>query len=155
LQTVMAEADAEREPGGNGMEPPPDGGKKRLVAVRQAESKHSQTRRVWVSTHCCCDMHRRRRAEGKQGAGMPKFRRGLPVATRKLADKKLRGRLRHTEALAEEAAASAAKAHQWLLPDAAGSLEAEGMERTWRFGQSDIVQGAPATSTSRHNPTAA
>ena len=72
---------------------------------------------------------------------MPKFRRGLPVATRKLADKKLRGRLRHTEALAEEAAASAAKAHQWLLPDAAGSLEAEGMERTWRFGQSDIVQG--------------
>ena len=73
---------------------------------------------------------------------MPKFWRGLPVATRKLADKKLRGRLRHTEALAEEAAASAAKAHQWLLPDAAGSLEAEGMERTWRFGQSDIVQGA-------------
>lgn len=138
----MAEADTEREPGGNAMEPPPDGGKKRLVAMCQAGPKHSETRRSWVSTHCCSGMHRRRRAEGKQGvAGKPKFRRGLPVATRKLADKKLRGRLRHTEALAEEAAASAAKAHQWLLPDAAGSLEAEGMERTWRFGQSDIVQG--------------
>lgn len=72
---------------------------------------------------------------------MPKFRRGLPVATRKVADKKLKGRLKHTEALAEEAATSAAKAHQWLLPDAAGSLEAEGMERTWRFAQSDMLQG--------------
>ena len=58
-----------------------------------------------------------------------------------MADKKLKGKLKHTEALAEEAAASAAEAYRWLLPDAGGSLEAEGMERTWQFSQSQIVQG--------------
>lgn len=29
---------------------------------------------------------------------------------------------------------------EWLLPAEAGELEAEGMERTWRFSQADIVQ---------------
>ena len=101
---------------------------------------------VTLSTIFYHVMDCRRRADGEQSAGVPKFRRGLPVATRRLVDKKLKGRLKHTEALAEEAAASAAKAHQWLLPDAAGSLEAEGLERTWRFGQSDIVQGESSQS---------
>ncbi len=75
------------------------------------------------------------------GAGGAQFRRGQPVNTKQLADKKLRGRLEHTEALAEEAASSAAAAHQWLMPSFGGSLEAEGMERTWRFSQTAIVQG--------------
>jgi len=40
-----------------------------------------------------------------------------------------------------EATASAAQADEWLLPAEAGGLEAEGMERTWRFKQDAIVQG--------------
>ena len=66
---------------------------------------------------------------------MAKFRRGDPVATRAVADKKLRGQLRHSEALAQRAQHAAAKAEQWLLPNEAGGLEAEGLERTWRFSQ--------------------
>ena len=33
-----------------------------------------------------------------------------------------------------------AQVEEWLLPAEAGELEAEGMERTWRFSQADIVQ---------------
>ena len=40
-----------------------------------------------------------------------------------------------------EATASAAQADEWLLPAEAGGLEAEGMERTWRFKQDAIAQG--------------
>ncbi len=66
---------------------------------------------------------------------MAKFKRGAAVATRAIADKKLKGQLRHSEKLAAEAAYKAAKAEQWLLPEEAGTLEAEGLERTWRFSQ--------------------
>lgn len=50
-------------------------------------------------------------------------------------DKKLKGKMQHTERLSSEAALAAAKTDQWLLPAEAGTLEAEGMERTWRFSQ--------------------
>lgn len=43
--------------------------------------------------------------------------------------------MRHTERLSSEAAVAAAKTDEWLLPAEAGTLEAEGMERTWRFSQ--------------------
>lgn len=43
--------------------------------------------------------------------------------------------MRHTERLNSEAAVTAAKTDEWLLPAEAGTLEAEGMERTWRFSQ--------------------
>ena len=52
-----------------------------------------------------------------------------------IADKKLKGRMQHTERLNSEAAVAAAKTDEWLLPAEAGTLEAEGMERTWRFSQ--------------------
>jgi len=39
-----------------------------------------------------------------------------------------------------EAQESAAKVDEWLLPAEAGSLEAEGMERTWRFSQQEIAE---------------
>ena len=64
-----------------------------------------------------------------------KFSRGGAVATRHIPDKKLKGRLRYSEKLAAEAAQKAAKAEEWLLPSEAGGLEAEGLERTWRFSQ--------------------
>jgi len=75
---------------------------------------------------------------------MAKFRRGEPVATRTIPDKKLKGQLRHSEKLAAEAAYKAAKAEEWLLPPEAGILEAEGLERTWRFSQ--VTSTAPMHS---------
>ena len=43
----------------------------------------------------------------------------------------------------KQAQEQAAKVNEWLLPEEAGSLEAEGMEETWRFQQRDIVEAAP------------
>ena len=60
-----------------------------------------------------------------------------------IEDKKLKGKLRYNERLFADARASAAKVDEWLLPGEAGALEAEGMERTWRFSQQDIVQVGP------------
>ena len=57
------------------------------------------------------------------------------MALKHLKDRKLKGQLRHNERLVEDATQAAAKIDQWLLPEAAGELEAEGMERTWRFAQ--------------------
>lgn len=57
-----------------------------------------------------------------------------------LDDKKLKGRLKYTESVIRDAQLQAAKVDAWLLPEEAGSLEAEGMERTWRFQQKDIVK---------------
>lgn len=73
----------------------------------------------------------------------------LPVSTQtdtfvglQITDKKLKGKMRHTERLNSEAAVAAAKTDEWLLPAEAGTLEAEGMERTWRFSQA-----RPSTQT--------
>ncbi|BDA41031.1 WD repeat-containing protein 46 [Coccomyxa sp. Obi] len=85
---------------------------------------------------------KRRRGESETSQRMAKFKRGAAVATRAIADKKLKGQLRHSEKLAAEAAYKAAKAEQWLLPEDAGTLEAEGLERTWRFSQEEIVREA-------------
>lgn len=57
------------------------------------------------------------------------------MAVVQISDKKLKGKMRHTERLSSEAAVAAAKTDEWLLPAEAGTLEAEGMERTWRFSQ--------------------
>lgn len=82
--------------------------------------------------------------EGHNGAGdgAPIFRRGNAANTKNMADRKLRGKLQHSDALAEEAATSAMAAYQWLMPSEGGSLEAEGLERTWQYSQQAIVQEA-------------
>ncbi|KAL4534869.1 hypothetical protein Ndes2526A_g05736 [Nannochloris sp. 'desiccata'] len=69
-----------------------------------------------------------------------KFRRGQPIATKNIEDKKLKGRLQYSEGVVRQAQVQAAKVNDWLLPGEAGSLEAEGTERTWRFQQQDIVK---------------
>ena len=46
-----------------------------------------------------------------------------------------------------DAQVQAAKVDAWLLPDEAGSIEAEGMERTWRFQQEDIVREVEVGAT--------
>lgn len=64
-----------------------------------------------------------------------KFSRGTAPALKGIKDRKLKGELRHAERMTSDATLAAAKVDAWLLPEAAGSLEAEGMERTWRFAQ--------------------
>mmetsp|Transcript_23671 Transcript_23671/g.39710 ORF Transcript_23671/g.39710 Transcript_23671/m.39710 type:complete len:538 (-) Transcript_23671:220-1833(-) len=74
------------------------------------------------------------------GVRVNKFKRGPDVVTKHIKDKKLRGKLRQSEKLVKEAALTAAKTEKWLLPAEAGNLEAEGMERTYRFKQEDLVK---------------
>jgi U3 small nucleolar RNA-associated protein 7 len=67
-----------------------------------------------------------------------------------ITDRKLQGRLRYSEGVFRDAQTRAAKANDWLLPDDdAGALEAEGMERTWRFGQEEIVAAVAAGAQSK------
>jgi U3 small nucleolar RNA-associated protein 7 len=81
-------------------------------------------------------------------------------------DKKLRGELTAAETLVDKAALAAAKVwraasttpgcrpdascraqvEQWLLPAEAGVLEAEGMERTYRFSQEQMALAADSST---------
>src|SRR3569833_2091769 len=55
-----------------------------------------------------------------------KFRRGEEIQLKKITDKKLKGKLKHTERQFKESAAKAAKICDWLLTEESGHLEAEG-----------------------------
>ncbi|KAL6776988.1 hypothetical protein ACKKBF_B19760 [Auxenochlorella protothecoides x Auxenochlorella symbiontica] len=81
----------------------------------------------------------RKRSDGPK-TGVAKYRRGEEVSTKTVKDKKLKGQLLYTERVFKDAQKAAARVDDWLLPAAAGGLEAEGMEQTWRFHQEDIVQ---------------
>ncbi|KAK3237012.1 hypothetical protein CYMTET_52883 [Cymbomonas tetramitiformis] len=78
-----------------------------------------------------------------------KFKRGPQAPVRHIKDKKLRGQLRASELLVSDAVLSAAKAEQWLLPAEAGTLEAEGMERTYRFQQVEILKEIETVSAQK------
>ena len=58
-----------------------------------------------------------------------------------IQDKKLKGKLRATEAKIQKAALNAQDAELMLETDA-GYLEAEGMEKTWKFNQTVLEQHA-------------
>ena len=68
-------------------------------------------------------------------ARLAKFKRGPAVSTKRLQDKKLKAQLQYTEKLAKDATVSAARVDEWLLPDEAGGIETEGMERTYHYSQ--------------------
>lgn len=64
-----------------------------------------------------------------------------------MQDRKLKARMQYTHKLTSDAAYLAAKTDEWLLPSDSGALEAEGMERTYRFKQEEIkaaVEGGAA-----------
>ena len=67
-----------------------------------------------------------------QPARLAKFHRGAKPKTAGLTDKKVKGKLKHSERLISDSQYLAAKADEWLLTADAGALEAEGMERTYR-----------------------
>jgi len=69
-----------------------------------------------------------------------KFMKGEPVRDiKKIADRKTKAHVRYAETLADDAATNAALHEKWLLPSAPGAIEAEGMERTYRFSQREIA----------------
>eukprot|EP00898_Chlorokybus_atmophyticus_P001320 jgi/Chlat1/2189/Chrsp17S02743 len=75
-----------------------------------------------------------------------KYRNGPVIATKAIKDKKLKGKLKSVESIYDEAAVRNAQAEKWLLPAEGGFLEAEGLERTYRFKQEEVVEALDANS---------
>jgi hypothetical protein len=92
---------------------------------------------------------KKRKRGKKQRAGLPadvkKFSRGGDFPTKRIADQKLRTQMGRQEYLAQEAAVHAARS-EILQPHDAGHLEADGMERTFKFTQEKIAEAVDATS---------
>jgi len=70
------------------------------------------------------------------------LRRGADIQPSAESDKKVRGQLKQQKELYDQAAVSAAKATEWLLPEEPGYLEPEegGVEHTWNMKQEDIAR---------------
>ncbi|TMW55883.1 hypothetical protein Poli38472_008531 [Pythium oligandrum] len=71
-----------------------------------------------------------------------KYQRHAPLSQKKMKhirDKKLKGTLERTSAKYQQAAVSAAKS-EVLLPSQAGLLEAEGLEKTYKFTQRELAE---------------
>ncbi|EFJ50965.1 hypothetical protein VOLCADRAFT_103611 [Volvox carteri f. nagariensis] len=75
-----------------------------------------------------------------------RLKRGPSVDLKSITDKKLKGKLRRAEAVFASSQKKAAQINEWLLPASAGTLEAEGIERTWNFKQEAIVQAVDVTA---------
>ncbi|CAA6661492.1 unnamed protein product [Spirodela intermedia] len=65
--------------------------------------------------------------------------RGYGADLESLKDKKLKGQLSVKEQLYGQSAKAAAKTEKWIMPTEGGSLVAEGLEKTWRMKQEDII----------------
>lgn len=74
--------------------------------------------------------------------------RGAPVAIHKIKDKKLKGNLKKLEKHYRDATRSI-KDSSLLLQEEAGFIEAEGMERTWKFQQKDIIQEVDVSTAAK------
>ncbi|ERN11202.1 hypothetical protein AMTRI_Chr04g180420 [Amborella trichopoda] len=68
-----------------------------------------------------------------------KYLRGENKGLKAVKDKKLRGQLTVREELYSQSAKAAAKVEKWLLPSEGGYLETEGLEKSWRIKQENIV----------------
>ena len=87
-------------------------------------------------------MDKAKRSKGgakRKRKGSSKYERGAVNRVKGVQDKKLRAAIEAQEGHFEEAAQSAAAA-EVLLPAEAGYLEAEGMERTFKFKQRAIQE---------------
>ena len=80
---------------------------------------------------------------------LKKYLRGSNLKFKGLKDKKHRAKLKSHESKYKEAALQAARS-ELLLPEEAGYLEAEGLEKTYHFKQSDIVKAANISTANKH-----
>ncbi|GLC43907.1 hypothetical protein PLESTB_000921800 [Pleodorina starrii] len=78
-----------------------------------------------------------------------RLKRGPAVDLKSITDKKLKGKLKRTEAVFASSQKKAAQINEWLLPASAGTLEAEGIERTWNFKQEAIVQAVDVSAAAK------
>ncbi|KAL2324939.1 hypothetical protein Fmac_023997 [Flemingia macrophylla] len=76
-----------------------------------------------------------------------KYLRGEGANLEVLKDKKLKSQLAVKEELYGKSAKVAAKAEKWLMPSEGGYLEAEGIEKTWRFKQEAIAREVDISSS--------
>ncbi|KAI4352645.1 hypothetical protein L6164_006876 [Bauhinia variegata] len=76
-----------------------------------------------------------------------KYLRGEGANLENLQDRKLKGQLAVREDLYGKSAKAAAKAEKWLMPSEAGYLEADGIEKTWRIKQTDLVRAVDISSS--------
>jgi U3 small nucleolar RNA-associated protein 7 len=88
------------------------------------------------------------RKDDDGGAAALKYKRGDRNIINNIKDKKLRMEIRRSEKAAKEAAARAARA-EILLPSEAGFLEAEGMEKTFKFKQQTIKEAVDVGSAKK------
>ncbi|KAJ8440821.1 hypothetical protein Cgig2_000709 [Carnegiea gigantea] len=77
--------------------------------------------------------------EWEEDVNVKKYLRGEGPNLEVLQDKKLKGQLTVKEALNRRSAKAAADVEKWLLPSEPGILETDGIEKTWRIKQVDIV----------------
>ncbi|KAJ3012200.1 Small subunit (SSU) processome component [Thoreauomyces humboldtii] len=85
-----------------------------------------------------------------QAAASKKYDRAGTTTTelRSVRDQKLKSKLKKGEQTSRGAALAAAKA-EFLLPSEAGYLEAEGMEKTWKFTQSQLKEHVDLSTSSK------
>lgn len=81
-------------------------------------------------------------------AAVEKYGRGSQIAVKNIKDKKLRGNLKKLE-YRYKAAATNAKDAEMLLEEEKGYLEAEGMEKTYKFSQKDLVQAVDVSTAQK------
>eukprot|EP00128_Syssomonas_multiformis_P001722 Colp12_sorted_trinity150504_noHs@31768 len=80
---------------------------------------------------------------------MKKYQRGEKIKkVKQIEDKKLRGNLKKTEKKFKDAATRAAQS-EILLTEEAGYLEAEGMEKTFKFTQKQIAEHVDVSSSNK------
>lgn len=76
-----------------------------------------------------------------------KYLRGEGTDLEKLKDKKLKGQLAVREEFYGKSAKAAAKFEKFLMPTEGGSLEVEGIEKTWRIKQESIAREVDISSS--------
>jgi len=106
--------------------------------LRQRPPKSNSVMQEW-DKNMKKDLNKTRTAE---------YSRGESKRHRSGANKKLNSKLKSLEKVSKEAAHNLAQA-EILLPEEAGFLEAEGMERTYKFTQADIVSNVDIASAQK------
>lgn len=76
------------------------------------------------------------------------YDRGKRISLKRVENKKVRTQLKHKERKIKEAVERATEA-ETLLPDTPGFLEAEGLERTYKFRQSDLLPHVDLTTAEK------
>ncbi|KAL6059844.1 putative U3 small nucleolar RNA-associated protein 7 [Balamuthia mandrillaris] len=103
-----------------------------------------------VAAHRRGTKRKRKNNKNKDGVSTKaqKYERGSAPNLKHIKDKKLKSRLQRKEKLYKEAAMKAARA-EILLPSEAGSLEATGIDKTYKYTQRQIAEAIDVQSAAK------